>query len=166
MVTLNKLQESLPIILTQRVPVMGENYLASIEMRLRILVEREIVDGCEEVWIYGVNPGGISAGGKTIEDAHNAFTKLLCSTIFDMADEAGSFNALKREVTEFVTSTNAPYEERWLKAVELYRNGKATEPEMPKEPAESAPSIRMTRVRKMTASLNPSQQRSLAAEAA
>ena len=156
--------ERLPIILTHKVLVAGNGFFAGITMKGRILAERGVVDeDGSDIWIYGVNPGGISGNGATLEDAHNAFQKRLNSVFFDLAGGATSFSAFKRDVADFINDTNAEYEKFWQEAVTLVRKGKVKEPGMPSEPAETEVSVEVQNVKVANPAYN---EQSLTATAA
>jgi hypothetical protein len=153
----------LPIFLNHRVLVAGNGFFAGITMKGRVLAE---IVSPNECWIYGVNPGGISATGKNLEEAHNAFSKRFHSALFDIAGETSDFSGFKGEAVNLVTDTNLAYETLWLAAVKDVRKGRVDDPSLPRESGTTPIAIEVVKIAKPDASHNPSEGVSLAGRAA
>ena len=61
--------------------------LAEVRVRGRVLAVTE-QDGA---WMYGVSPGDLAASGATIAEAHAAFRRAFTAVLFDIAEDASSF---------------------------------------------------------------------------
>lgn len=113
----NGSQVELPLIFTYRDLVCGAGILAEVRVRGRVLAVQEH-DGA---WLYGVNPGDLAASGATIREAHAAFRRSLTAILFDIAEDASSFDDFAAQTRQFVNEGNAPVEAAWREAVEAHR---------------------------------------------
>ena len=114
--------------------VRGNSFLAKVDIGGRFLLEEE-ADG--DVWIYGVQPGSISAGGDDQRSAANAFRFIYERVLLDIAEEANNFSAFKEEVKRFADDIDAISEKEWLEAVSLVQSGQITSSWLTKLPADS-----------------------------
>ena len=130
--------------------IIGNGWAAGVEAYGRVLAEHEAGGW----WFYGVNPGAISAGGSTREEAHARLREQFQLFLFDTAEEAPSFEAFRAEVDRFFRSTNAGSEELWLDAVREVRAGRVTLHELQKQAAESQISLKVDELQQMKASDN------------
>lgn len=113
----NGSEVELPLIFTYRDLVCGSGILAEVRVRGRVLAVQER-DGA---WMYGVNPGGLAASGATIPEAHGAFRRSFRAVLFDIAEDASSFDDFAVQTKQFVNEANAPVEVAWREAVEAHR---------------------------------------------
>ncbi len=113
----NGSQVELPLIFTYRDFVYGTGMLAEVRVRGRVLAVKER-DGA---WMCGVNPGGLAASGATIPEAHAAFRQSFTAILFDIAEDASSFDDFVAQTRQFVNQTNAPVEAAWREAVDAHR---------------------------------------------
>ncbi len=116
----NDSQSELPLIFTYRDLVYGTGFLADVRVRGRVLAVTE-QDG---VWMYGVNPGDLAASGATIPEAHAAFRRSFTAILFDIAEDASSFDDFAAQTRQFASEGNAPVEAAWREAVEAHRANK------------------------------------------
>src|SRR5258706_8580365 len=82
----------------------GKGFFAGVSVSGRGL----LVDEGDGFWMYGVNPGGVAAGGKTPAEAQSEFRLVYRSVPFDIASEAMDFHGFKEEVDRFFNDTNKP----------------------------------------------------------
>ena len=122
-----------PILFTYRDVLAGNGFVAGVEIKGRYLMLEE--NG--EVWVDGVEPGGIGAGGSSQKEAAAAFRQMYQKVLFDIADDATIFEEFKAEVEKFFSDINEPISQEWWSAVELVREGKVISEWLEKEPAES-----------------------------
>ena len=122
-----------PLLFGFRDLVAGNGFVAGVDLSGRALLVNE-GDG---FWMYGVNPGGIAAGGGTAGEAHSQFRSAYRSVLFDIAAEAVDYAEFEREVTSFVEATNQPTAAEWDEAVLEVRRGKVDADWLPKRKAES-----------------------------
>ena len=113
----NGSQVELPLIFMYRDLVYGTGVLAEVRVRGRGLAVEER-DGA---WMYGVNPGGLADSGATIPEAHAAFRRSFTAVLFDIAEDASSFEDFAAQTRRFVNEVNAPVEAAWREAVEAHR---------------------------------------------
>ncbi len=93
--------------------VVGQGFVAAVALNGRAL----LVDEGDGYWIYGVNPGGLAAGGRNQAEAQAQFRSAYRSVLFDIAAEADSFDNFKHEVESLVFDTCLPTAADWDTAV-------------------------------------------------
>jgi len=106
--------ENYPLIFGIRDPILGAGFVAGVEINGRALMREE--DG--GFWIDGVNPGAISVGGKSPDEAWLKFREDYRMILFDFAARADSFDDFKKEVERFFWEETPGEVESWLRAVE------------------------------------------------
>lgn len=111
-----------PILFAYRDILAGNNYVAGVQARGRCLM----VEEDEGFWVYGVNPGGLSAGGKTEREATSAFRDMYRMALFDLVIEAPTVNELRKELEALVNESNPYYESAWWEAVQQVRRENLT----------------------------------------
>jgi hypothetical protein len=109
---------SYPFYFTYQDIVMGEGFLAEVCTRGRARIIKED-DGW---WMYGVEPGGLAEGGKTIQEAHMRFRQTFREILFDIASSVEEFSEFSHETERFIREVNQPENEDWWKAVEEVRS--------------------------------------------
>jgi hypothetical protein len=128
----------IPLLFSYRDAIFGNGFLVEVAATNgRVLCGRE-EDG---FWMYGVNPGGMSAVGANPDDAHVSFRRTFSKILVDIASEANDLDEFRHLAQEFFDQTNHGYEAEWLAAVDLVRADKITATGIPKAPAESKRSI-------------------------
>jgi len=110
---------SYPILFGYRDMVADRDFVAFVATDGRALCTRE-ADG---FWLYGVDPGSIAGGGESVEEAGRALKESYLSALFDIAAEAASFAAFKKEVERFFAERNGPNEAMWEAAHALVKSG-------------------------------------------
>jgi hypothetical protein len=112
-----------PIIFTLRDPVVGQGFLAGVEVNGRALMREEE----EGFWIDGVNPGAVCAGGASRDEALLRFRESYRTVLYDIASSAGSFEDFRAEVERFFWEETPGEAQAWQRAVEELRTdpGKA-----------------------------------------
>lgn len=129
-----------PVMFTVRDAVCGNGYLAGVTLSGRALMRQED-DG--KWWVYGVRPGAIADCGNTAIDAFHRFRDRYKTLLFDIAQEAETFESFKAEVERFYSQPDTEEERHWVAAFQEIRNGKvAIEPpftDLPKESPEKRP---------------------------
>jgi hypothetical protein len=109
-----------PLLFGFRDLVAGKGFLAGIAVHGRALLVHDADLG---YWMYGVNPSGLSAGGNDIGEAHRAFREAYKAVLFDIAADAGSYDAFEAEVQRFFRQPSGFLSE-WEEAVSDVRAGK------------------------------------------
>lgn len=122
-----------PILFTYRDLLAGNGFVAGVEIKGRYLMSEE--NG--EVWVDGVEPGGIGVGGGSQKEAAAAFRQMYQKVLFDIALEAKTFDKFKAEVEKFFRDVNEPISQEWWNAVKLVRKGRVTSEWLGKESADS-----------------------------
>ena len=137
----NRSRIEVPLIFTYRDLVSGGGILAEVRVRGRVLAVEE-QDGA---WMYGVEPGDLAASGATIPEAHAAFRRSFTAVLFDIAEDASSFDDFTAQTRQFVDQANAPVEAAWREAVEAHRANRfvlgTAVPDMDELPADTPVSI-------------------------
>jgi hypothetical protein len=124
----------LPFLFTYRDTLFGNGFIVEVQATNgRALCVSE-ADRC---WMYGVNPGGMSAVGDDPTTAHAAFRRTFSNILVDLALESPTFEAFQRAVNEFFDETNEGYEPEWLEAVQTVRNNDVQLEGIQKAPANS-----------------------------
>ena len=112
---------------------------------------------CEEDggwWLYGVNPGGLSARGESVREAHYAFLDAFRKVLFDVANGAAGFEDFKREAEDFFNAVDAETAKDWTAAVEAVRRGEVALAELPRASADEQPSLTVMLLTKPQPSAN------------
>jgi hypothetical protein len=126
---------SYPVLFGYRDVIPGRNFVAFVKTDGRALLTKE-QDG---YWLYGVYPGGIAGGGKEIAEASREFKMSYLSVLFDIAEEASSFEAFKEEVEQILSQRNAPTEQEWETAHAQVKSGQLSTTELPRRDASTRP---------------------------
>lgn len=101
-----------PILFGFRDLIAGNGFVAGVTVNGRAL----LVDEGDGYWMYGVNPGGVAAGGATATEAQSEFRVAYRSVLFDIAAEAMDFATFRTEVERFFNETNEPTKAEWDEA--------------------------------------------------
>ena len=109
-----------PLLLTYRGVVPGLGFTANVVAQGRIVASHE---GSHGYWLYGVEPGAVSAGGATLAEAFAEFHNLFNSLLFDIAAESSSFEGFKESAERFFYDVNAPNSVDWDASLRAIRAG-------------------------------------------
>ena len=109
----------IPLYFQFRIPVYGQGFVADVRIRGRITCVEEYGATC----IYGVNPGGLAAGGEDMNSAYLDFRLGLAATLFDLAKDAGTFQEFRKAAKDFVVATDDDSVEEWENARNKIRAG-------------------------------------------
>jgi hypothetical protein len=112
--------EHYPILFSLRDPVIGNGFVAGVEIDGRALL-REEEDGS---WVDGVFPGAVCAGGATRDEALLRFRESYRSVLYDAASSASSFEVFKAEVERFFWEETPGESAAWQRAVEALRSNR------------------------------------------
>ena len=130
--------EELPFIFTYRDFVYGTRLLSEVTARGRVLAVRE--EG--GWWMYGVDSGDLSASGRTPAEAHAEFRKAFTAILFDIAEDASSYDEFAKQVKAFFSQINEPVQVAWREAVAIVRSKRlAEDTDMTVLPADTRMSI-------------------------
>jgi len=141
-----------PLLFGYRDPIFGRGYLAGVATEGRGLLVDEGDDGW---WMYGVNPGGLAAGGQTKEEAIASFREMYNAVLFDIAEEVADFGAFQAAVHEFFEEANEPYLEEWEAATEEARDKKSSADWLPTRQKQVAKrSVKVVLLREMKPEIN------------
>ncbi|RPH54376.1 hypothetical protein EHM82_06955 [bacterium] len=139
--------------------IAGNGFFAGVTVAGRAL----LADEGGGFWMYGVNPGGVAAGGATAAEAQAEFRRMYTSVLFDIAAEAASFEELKAEVEQFFHATNEPTAVEWETAVADVRQGRTDADWLPKKRAESKIGVEVVLLEHAVPSVNALDEAQLAA---
>jgi len=129
----------LPLLFSYRDTIFGQGFLVEV----KVLNGRALcVTEDNEVWMYGVNPGGMAASGTDLHDAHKEFRKAFTKILIDLAYEAENFDAYRAAVEQFVHETSD--NDGWRAAVEEVRRLNVAEVGLPRASADSPMSVQVT----------------------
>lgn len=124
--------------------VMGVGYIVKVDIQARVTAEIE-PDG--SAWIFGVNPGGIAASGKTLNEAVGDLRNTFSTVLIDMiAESKNDFEAFRALVQGFVHSTNDSAVSEWNAARQAVRTGRITL-DLRKEQGDIKPMVRVTQIK-------------------
>ena len=124
---------SYPILFGFKDLIAGNGFFAGVTGNGRAL----LVDEGDGFWMYGVNPGGIAAGGGNAAEAQFEFRLAYKSVLFDIAAEAAGFDEFTVQVERFFRETNEPTAAEWEEAVAEVRQGRVNADWLTKRKAES-----------------------------
>ena len=122
-----------PLLFTFLDKVEGKEYLADVKVYGRLLAEQ---DG-ETWWMYGVNPGGLAASGKTRTEAYIEFRANLMKVLFDLATEAPHSFAFRTAAKQFFDEVDPETVAEWDAAREQVRRGNVNLEGIKRETAEA-----------------------------
>ena len=143
-----------PLVFTHRGTILGNGFLAEVQLRGRLLATPEV----EGVWLYGVNPGALSVGAGTLEQANSELRETLTRLFIDFAQEANGFDAFKATVERFFKETDKETEADWDQAVASVREGRVPVPSgLPRQDAngERYVSVTLKPIEELTPKDNP-----------
>jgi hypothetical protein len=148
-----------PILFGFRDLIAGKGFVAGVALDGRAL----LVDEGDGFWMYGVNPGGVAAGGDSAAAAQSEFRTRYKFVLFDFAAEAASFEDFRREVERFLNQTNEENEAAWKQAVAGVRSGRVSADWLPRKKAESQIAVHVTLIENPDPSVNEPDEAELAA---
>lgn len=108
-----------PLVFSFRDLIAGNGYVAVVSMDGRVVLSEE---DNQEVWMFGVQPGGIAGGEWQRQAAFTEFKRSYLSVLFDIAAEARSFDEFKDRTTSFFNEVNEPNASDWEKALAEVRS--------------------------------------------
>jgi hypothetical protein len=123
-----------PILFGFRDLVAGNGFAAGVGVNGRAL----LVDEGDGFWMYGVNPGGLAAGGTNHGEAQAEFRQGYRSVLFDIATQAADFESFRREVQSFFQETNESTEREWNAALAEVRKGNIVADWLPRKKTDPA----------------------------
>ena len=159
--------DRLPLLFSFKNTISGEGFQAHVIIQGRALVERGVEEE-GEVWLTGVQPGGIAEGAKDMEEAYEKFKAGFREVLLDIADGAENFNVFELRVGEFLREVCTESEKMWWQAVRTVRARGYTEESLEKKPADTPVDVTIERVERLmleqrTAPEEPEQEYDLAA---
>lgn len=123
-----------PLLFGFRDLVAGRGFLAGVAVSGRALMLHDEEDG---YWMHGVNPGGMSAGGCDIGEAQRSFRETYRTILFDIAEDASSFDDFEAEVDKFFNDSSPDLLEEWKAAVQEVRTGQVEAEWLPRVDSDS-----------------------------
>jgi hypothetical protein len=117
--------KSFPLLFTFPELITGKGFVARVEVHGRALMVNE---GDGDIWIFGVQPGGIAGGGKDYSEACREFKKSYLTVLFDVAAEAPSYDEFVAQVNAFFADVNGPNRDAWDAALAAVRSGSVALP--------------------------------------
>jgi hypothetical protein len=132
------LMKCYPLVFSFPDTVAGDGYIARVTMHGRALLVEED-DG--DVWMFGVQPGGIAGGDHVREVAFAEFQQSYRTVLFDIAAEVRSFEEFKTAVEEFFGTINEPDLKNWEHARQEVRNARTSLPGLPTQTDHATPSL-------------------------
>jgi hypothetical protein len=126
---------SYPVLFGYRDVISGRNFIAFAKTDGHALLTKE-EDG---YWLYGVYPGGIAGGGREIAEATRELKKSYLSVLFDIAEEARSFEDFKEEAERFFHQCNEPTKTEWEATHAQVKSGQLSTNDLPRRDAATRP---------------------------
>jgi hypothetical protein len=128
------LPSRLPLLFSYRDTLFGPGMLVEV----RVINGRALyVEEADGGWMYGVNPGGMTARGASLQDAHQAFRQVFSNILVDLILDTKSEEEFRAAVERFVRETNEPDATEWHAAVEAVRASPTNSTGLTKAPADS-----------------------------
>lgn len=118
-----------PLLFKFRTSVVGEGWLAGVEMRGAAVVTKE---ASGEYIAHGLKPGGVAGVGSTLTEAYLAYKEEVQTVLYDMPGNA-SFEAFEKGVHEFFDSADAWGEAKFAEGRLMVAAGKV-DSSLPLEP--------------------------------
>ncbi len=116
-----------PLVFSFRDAIVGNGFVAYVAATGRVLLTNE---GDGDIWMFGVQPGGVSGGGHERSEAFREFKKSYLSVYFDIAAGSSSYEDFERSVRQFFSEVNDPNLETWTDAVKAVRSGELSLPDL------------------------------------
>jgi hypothetical protein len=113
-----------PLVFSFHDAVIGNGFIAHVVAHGRAILMRD--GGGREIWMYGVEPGGIAGGARSQHEAMREFKKSYLSVLFDIAIEAKSFEKFAVKVRRFFAEASDANEEFWRFGIRSLRAGNST----------------------------------------
>ena len=136
-----------PLFFKYRETVSGRGFLAWVSVSGRALMVEES-DG--EWAMYGVQPGCITEGGQSLDEARLQFRAAFRELLFNIAADAPHFEEFKNQTEGMLGQINEPLEAEWRQAVEAVRARKiCPDPvidTLPRESAENDPRVLVQKI--------------------
>jgi len=110
-----------PLVFSFRDAIVGNGFVAYVGASGRVLLTNE---GDGDIWMFGVQPGGVAGGGNERSEAFREFKKSYLSVLFDIASTSSSYEDFEDSVKLFFSEVNAPNLAIWTDAVDAVRSGK------------------------------------------
>jgi len=76
-------------------------------------------------WVTCVEPGGISAGGKTPEEARLKFKEAFLHFLFDLAEECDTFHSYSARLHKLLRQRDEPTLELWNESLRRIRENES-----------------------------------------
>ncbi len=127
--------QSLPLLFSFKQVVVGNGFIAGVEMNGRALLETDWVGGRAEAWITGIEPVGISGGGGDRGLAFGEFRKSWTLVVFDLAEQARDFQEFKSLCETFLASNQPNMTQLWTDAVAVVRKSHYVDASLGREDA-------------------------------
>lgn len=154
--------DKLPILFFFNNTIPGLGFQAQVVAQGRALLER----GAEEegeVWVSGVQPGGIAEGGKDEREAYRKFREFFRCVLLDIAAEAEDFEVFESQVRAFFDEVCVTSQKMWWRAVHQVRVEKYTEESLKKRPADTPVKVTVERIGQLVLEHQTEQEYDLAA---
>lgn len=100
------------------------------------------------IWLSGVQPGGMAAGGKDLPATYTDLRNTFLGILADIASTADTYEAFRAEVERFFDERDETAVADWNAAVAAYRNNRLNltpMSELPVLPAGMAPKVTVAR---------------------
>ncbi len=118
-----------PLLFKFRTSVVGECWLAGVELRGASVVTKETSG---EYVAHGLKPGGVAGVGSTVTETYLAYKEEVQTVLYDMAGDA-SLDVFREGVLEFFDSADAWGEGKFAEGRLMVAAGKV-ESNLPVEP--------------------------------
>ncbi|MBA3638768.1 MAG: hypothetical protein M3541_22275 [Acidobacteriota bacterium] len=108
----------LPLIFTYRDLIAGNKFQATVAVRGRALAH---LDADDEIWIEGVQPGGMSGTGVSLQEAHADFRRGFTAILIEIASLSSDFASFEAEVHRFFYEKNEVAMQEWGASIDPAR---------------------------------------------
>lgn len=130
-----------PLVFRYSGTILGKGFVAEVQLRGRLLARPEV----EGVWLDGVNPGALSVGAPTLNEANTELRDTLTRVFIDFAQQAASFDEFSAVVEAYVHESDNDTREEWTAAVASVREGRVPTPSgLPIQSADGDVFVRVT----------------------
>lgn len=115
-----------PLIFKYRAPILGNGYIALVELQGRLLARPE-ADG--QVWLDGVNPGALALGAPSLKTANLELHSALTAIFVDLAETSPKFEDFKEVASKFFEECDDDTVAEWKSCVERIQSGEIVGPQ-------------------------------------
>ena len=116
-----------PLVFSFNDIIAGNGFVAHVVTEGRVL----LVEEEDDVWMYGVQPGGVAGGDPVRRTAYSEFKDNYRAVLFNIAADTTTFEEFKNRTQRFFDEVNEPNAILWAEALATVRASGTTLADLP-----------------------------------